>query len=50
VPLVIIAWKLQLANRLSDNAALLISVAVVIFAAYGTARFLKKTQRLRSAR
>ncbi len=49
-PLIIIAWKLQVANRLADNAKLLISTAVVIFIAYGTVRFLKKTQRLRSAR
>jgi len=50
IPLGLIAWKLNLANKLADYQVLLICLAFLIMAAYGVVRFLKKTERLRSMR
>ena len=50
VPLGLIAYKLQLANKLDDYQFILIGLAALILAAYGLVRFLKKTQRLKSMR
>lgn len=50
VPLGIIAWKLYLVNKVADYQALLISLALVVLSAYGYARFLKKTGRLKTMR
>jgi hypothetical protein len=50
VPLGLIAYKLNLANELGEYQALLIGLAVLIMAAYGFVRFLKKTGRLKPMR
>jgi len=50
VPLGLITYKLNLANKLSDYQSLLIGLAVLILAAYGFVRFLKKTGRLKPMR
>jgi protein-S-isoprenylcysteine O-methyltransferase Ste14 len=50
VPLGLIAYKLNLANNLGEYQSILISLAVVILAAYGFVRFLKKTERLKPMR
>ena len=43
VPLGLIAYKLNLANKLDEYQSLLIGLAVLVLAAYGFVRFLKKT-------
>lgn len=50
VPLGLIAYKLNLANKLGEYQALLIGLAVLVLAAYGLVRFLKKTGRLKPMR
>jgi len=50
VPLGLIAYKLNLANNLDEYQSLLIGLAIVILAAYGFVRFLKKTERLKPIR
>jgi len=50
IPLVLITWKLKRVNQLGDYKGLLIAMAVLVMAAYGTVRYLKKTERLRSMR
>ena len=50
VPLGLIAYKLNLANKLDEYQSLLIGLAVLILAAYGLVRFLKKTGRLKPMR
>jgi protein-S-isoprenylcysteine O-methyltransferase Ste14 len=50
IPLGLIAYKLNLANKLGDYQSLLIGLAVLVLAAYGCVRFLKKTGRLKSMR
>jgi protein-S-isoprenylcysteine O-methyltransferase Ste14 len=50
VPLGLIAYKLNLANKLGDYKTLLIGLAVFILAAYGFVRYLKKTGRLKPMR
>ena len=47
VPLGLIAYKLNLANKLDEYQSILTGKAVLIFAAYGFVRFLKKTGRLK---
>ncbi|MGZ8191610.1 MAG: methyltransferase family protein [Methylococcaceae bacterium] len=50
IPLGLIAYKINLANRLSEYQSILISLAVLIMGAYGFVRFLKKTGRLKPMR
>ena len=50
VPLGLIAYKLNLVNKLDEYQSLLIGLAVLILAAYGLVRFLKKTGRLKPMR
>jgi hypothetical protein len=50
VPLGLIAYKLNLANKLGEYQSLLIGLAVLVLAAYGFVRFLKKTGRLKPMR
>lgn len=50
VPLGLIAYKLNLANKLDEYQSLLIGLAVLILLAYGFVRFLKKTERLKPMR
>jgi hypothetical protein len=50
VPLGLIAYKLHLANKLDAYQPMLIGLAVLILAAYGFVRFLKKTERLKPMR
>ena len=50
VPLGLIAYKLNLANQLDEYQSLLIGLAVLVLAAYGLVRFLKKTGRLKPMR
>lgn len=50
IPLGLIAYKLNLANKLGEYQSLLIGLAIVILAAYGFVRFLKKTERLKPMR
>jgi len=50
VPLVLLAYKLNLANKLGEYQSLLIGLAVLILAAYGFVRFLKKSERLKPMR
>jgi protein-S-isoprenylcysteine O-methyltransferase Ste14 len=49
-PLVIIAWKLQLAGRMVEHQSTLLITAILVLSAYGYARFLKKTERLKTLR
>ena len=50
VPLGLIAYKLNLANVLDEYQSILIGKAIIILAAYGLIRFLKKTGRLEPIR
>ena len=50
VPLGLIAYKLNLANKLGEYQFILIGLAVFILAAYGFVRFLKKSERLKPMR
>jgi protein-S-isoprenylcysteine O-methyltransferase Ste14 len=50
VPLGLIAYKLHLANKLDAYQPMLIGLALLILAAYGFVRFLKKTERLKPMR
>lgn len=50
IPLGLIAYKLNLANKLGDYQSLLIGLAVLVLAAYGFVRYLKKTGRLKPMR
>ncbi|NOT13273.1 MAG: isoprenylcysteine carboxylmethyltransferase family protein [Methylococcaceae bacterium] len=50
IPLGLITWKLNLAHKLGEYQSLLIGLTVLIMTAYGTVRFLKKTERLKSMR
>ena len=50
VPLGLIAYKLNLTNRLDEYQSILIGKAIIILAAYGFVRFLKKTGRLEPIR
>ena len=50
IPLALIAWKLHLGNRLDDYQSLLITLAVFFTSAWAIARFLKKTERIKSLR
>ena len=50
ISLGLIAWKLYLVNKLVEYQFLLTSFAILIVAAYGIVRYLKKTERLRSMR
>lgn len=50
VPLVLISWKLGLTDSLAQYQTIIIVAAILITAAYGTARFLKKSGRLKSMR
>jgi protein-S-isoprenylcysteine O-methyltransferase Ste14 len=50
IPIGLIAWKLNLAHKLGDYQSFLIGLTLLIMTAYGTVRFLKKTERLRSMR
>jgi protein-S-isoprenylcysteine O-methyltransferase Ste14 len=50
VPLGLVAWKLNLAHELDDYRTLLVSSTLLILAAYGYVRFLKKTDRLKPMR
>ncbi|MCX7098155.1 MAG: isoprenylcysteine carboxylmethyltransferase family protein [Methylococcales bacterium] len=50
VPLGIIAYKLNVDNKLGDYQALLIGLAVVVMATYGYVRYLKKSGRLKPMR
>ena len=46
VPLGLMAYKLNLANKLGEYQSLLIALAVLVLGAYGFVRFLKITERL----
>ena len=50
VPLGLIAYKLQLADKLDAYQPMLIGLSVLTLAAYGFVRFLKKTERLKPMR
>ena len=50
VPLGLMAYKLNLANKLGEYQSLLIALAVLVLGAYGFVRFLKKTERLKPMR
>ena len=50
VPLGLMAYKLNLANKLGEYQSLLIALAVLVLGAYGFVRFLKKTGRLKPMR
>lgn len=50
VPVVLIAWKLQLANQLGNYQTALIIITVIMTSAFLTMRFLKKSGRLKSMR
>ncbi|MDD5321664.1 MAG: isoprenylcysteine carboxylmethyltransferase family protein [Methylococcales bacterium] len=50
ISLGLVAWKLHLANRLVEYQLLLTGFAILIVAAYGIVRYLKKTERLKSMR
>jgi protein-S-isoprenylcysteine O-methyltransferase Ste14 len=50
ISLGLIAWKLYLANKLVDYQSLITGFAILVVAAYGIVRYLKKTERLRSMR
>ena len=50
VSLGLIAWKLYLVNKLVEYRLPITSFAMLIIAAYGIVRYLKKTERLRSMR
>jgi protein-S-isoprenylcysteine O-methyltransferase Ste14 len=50
VPLGLMAYKLNLANKLGEYQSLLIALAVLVLSAYGFVRFLKKTERLKPMR
>jgi len=49
-PLGLMAYKLNLANKLGEYQSLLIALAVLVLGAYGFVRFLKKTGRLKPMR
>jgi protein-S-isoprenylcysteine O-methyltransferase Ste14 len=49
-PLGLMAYKLNLANKLGEYQSLLIALAVLVLTAYGFVRFLKKTGRLKPMR
>ncbi|MGR8999336.1 MAG: methyltransferase family protein [Gammaproteobacteria bacterium] len=50
ISLGLIAWKLYMANKLGDYQSLITGFAILVVAAYGIVRYLKKTERLRSMR
>jgi protein-S-isoprenylcysteine O-methyltransferase Ste14 len=50
IPLTLFTWKLYLANQLNDNWPILLSLALLFFAAFATARILKKKFNLTSLR
>jgi protein-S-isoprenylcysteine O-methyltransferase Ste14 len=50
ISLGLVAWKLYLANRLVEYQFLLTGFTILIVAAYGIVRYLKKTERLKSMR
>lgn len=50
MPIGLIAYKLNLAQQLAAYQTVLIALAVAVMAAYGGARFLKKTGRLKPMR
>ena len=50
VPLGLVAYKLNLADKLDEYQSLLIGLAVLVLSAYGFVRFLKKTERLKPMR
>jgi len=50
ISLGLISWKLKLADSLDQNKIPVIAATILIVAAYGIVRFLKKTERLKSKR
>ncbi len=50
IPLALISWKLHLSGRLGEYQGILTALAVFFTAAYAVARFLKKTERIKSLR
>lgn len=50
IPLALITWKLHLSNRLDDYQSLLTILAIFFTTAWAVARFLKKTERIKSLR
>jgi protein-S-isoprenylcysteine O-methyltransferase Ste14 len=50
ISLGLVAWKLYLVNKLVDYQLMLTGFAILIVAAYGIVRYLKKTERIRSMR
>ena len=50
VPLVLISWKLSLTDSLTQNKTIILLAAVLITTAYGIARFMKKSGRIKSMR
>ena len=50
ISLGLITWKLYLVNKLVEYQLLITGFAILVVAAYGIVRYLKKTERLRSMR
>jgi len=46
LPLVLVAWKLHLANLLEDYQFILLGLAALFISAFSGVRFLKKSGRL----